>query len=227
MRRLAIIDRKIQAVVDRGTFGKSPNGFYRLWWIVADDTTHGKSTHHHALVRTGGKIDGKKEYIALTSSQALGKGASDNADLNLKVMIKNIDKEVLAYLGGGAVDNAASARDEIHKTFDGLMELLRQRGDGMEHFYGVLRQAIIIPDSFHIDSIATSAASIRFSGDTDRGNHRYFHARQLLQTIHALHSSCPELSQKIIDKLLETATDPLIIYILKTCRERMQRWLVN
>jgi len=95
MRRLAIIDRKIQAVVDRGTFGKSPNGFYRLWWIVADDTTHGKSTHHHALVRTGGKTDGKKEYIALTSSQALGKGASDNADLNLKVMIKNIDKEVL------------------------------------------------------------------------------------------------------------------------------------
>lgn len=90
-------------------------------------------------------------------------------------MLKNIDKEVLAYLGGGAVDNAASARDEIHKTFDGLMELLRQRGDGMEHFYGVLRQAIIIPDSFHIDSIATSAASIRFSGDTDRGNHRYFH----------------------------------------------------
>jgi len=154
MRRLAIIDRKIQAVVDRGTFGMSPNGFYILWWIVADGTTHGKSTHHQALVRTGGKRDGKKEYIALTSSQALGKGASDNADLNLKVMIKNIDKEVLAYLGGGAVDNAASARDEIHKTFDGLMELLRQRGDGMEHFYGVLRQAIIIPDSFHIDSIA-------------------------------------------------------------------------
>ena len=227
LRRLAIIDRKIQALVDRETFGKSPNGFYVLYYVAADGTTHHKNIHHQALIRTGGNKDGKKEYIVLTSSQALGKGAKDNAKLNLKMMIKNIDEEVLAYFGGGAVDNAASARDEIHQTFDGLMEHLKDIGSELHQFYGVTRLAIVIPDGFHIDSILTSAASIRFSGDTDRGNHRYFHARQLLQTIHSLHSACPELSQKIIDKLLKTAADPLIIYILKTCRERMQRWLVN
>ena len=149
LRRLAIIDRKIQALVDRETFGKSPNGFYILYFVAADGTTHHKNIHHQALIRTGGNKDGKKEYIVLTSSQALGKGAKDNATLNLKVMIKNIDEKVLPYFGGGAVDNAASARDEIHQTFDGLMKHLKDIGSELHHFYGVPRLPIVVPDGFN------------------------------------------------------------------------------
>ena len=127
MERLARIDSEILALVDRGTFGykASKYGFPVLYSITADGTTHGKTDHHQAIIRTAAH---PLSDIALTSSNALSKTAKDNAKLNLKVLIKNIDKEVLPFLGSGTVDNASSARCEVVETFESLMDWLRENG---------------------------------------------------------------------------------------------------
>ena len=233
MERLARIDREMLALVDRGTFGykASKHGFPVLYSITSDGTTHGKTDHHQAIIRTAAHPDNKgKRYIALTSSSALSKTAKDNAKLNLKVLIKNIDKEVLPFLGSGTVDNASSARCEVVETFESLMDWLREHEmEEYTRFWGVDRLPVIIPDVFHIDNIAINAASLVFSGDTERGNFRFHHARNLLQSIHSLHSQNKTLSQQIIDRLLEQVVDPVAVarYVLTTCRERPQRWRVN
>jgi hypothetical protein len=93
-------------------------------------------------------------------------------------------------------------------------------------FFGVERLYIIIPDFFHIDNIAINRASQIFSGNPERGNFSQFHPRQLLQSIHDLNSRNPEMSQQIIDDILNQIERPNE-YILRTRRERPQRWRVN
>jgi len=187
------------ALVDRGTFGYkvSKHGFPVLWSITADGTTHGKTDHHQAIIRTAANPDNKgKRYIA--------------------------------FLGSGTVDNASSARCEVVETFESLMDWLKEHDmEEYTRFWGVDRLPVIIPDVFHIDNIAINAASLVFSGDTERGNFRFHHARNLLQSIHSLHSQNKVLSQQIIDRLLEQVVDPVDRYVLTTCRERPQRWRVN
>ena len=116
----------------------------------------------------------------------------------------------------------------MHVTFESLMAHLKEIGSPMYQFYNVERKAFVIPDFFHIDNIAINTASIIFLGDIERGNMSQFHPRQLLQSIHSLHSVSKVLSQNAINKILaDLPSDVLLAYILLTCRERPQRWRVN
>ncbi|KAL3793086.1 hypothetical protein ACHAWO_005140, partial [Cyclotella atomus] len=240
-KRLSIVERHFEAIEDLETFGiKSPNDFPVLYYIISDDTKHGKHDTRHAVIKTGVYPDGKPRYIVLTSSAAITKDAKGNADLNVEVLKKHVDPEVLPFLGGGTVDNAGSARAEIHQTFDDLMDYIEEKDkeelddededpdhiNEKTHFFGVHRRAIVIPDFFHIDNIAVNEASIKFSGYIVRGDFGQFHPRQFLQSIHDTHSRNKEMSQQIIDKILKDLPDKAE-YTLKTWRERPQRWRLN
>jgi hypothetical protein len=144
------------------------------------------------------------------------------------VLKKHVDPDVLPFLGGGTVDNAGSARAEIHQTVNDLMDYIEEETETPElaRFFGVRRRAIIIPDFFHVDNIAINESRITFSGDIVRGDFGQFHPRQFLQSIHDIHSRNMQMSQQIINKLLRDLPDE-VQYTLKTCRERPQRWRVN
>jgi hypothetical protein len=228
-KRIVIIDRYRQSCDDLGTFGfTSKHGFPVLFYIITDDTKHGKHDTRHAILRTGVYEDGKHRYIVLTSSTAVTKDAEGNADLNLDVLKQYVHKKILPFLGGGTVDNAGSARAEITITLEKLMQYLKESDDPeineLSMFFGVERLVIIIPDFFHIDNIAINRASVLMSGEIERGNFSQFHARQFLQSIHDIHSRNPDMSQQIIDEILEESDET---YTLRTCRERPQRWRVN
>eukprot|EP00956_Cyclotella_meneghiniana_P035571 scaffold116121_cov45-Cyclotella_meneghiniana.AAC.1 len=169
-KRLAIIERYFQSLDDLETFGfKSPHGFPVLYYIISDDTKHGKHDTRHAVIRTSVYPDGKPRYVVLTSSTAVTKDAQGNANLNVDILKKLVHKLVLPFLGGGTVDNAGSARAEIEYTFDDLMRYLEKNDqEHYAYFFGVKRLAIIIPDFFHIDNIAVNEASIVMSGDIER-----------------------------------------------------------
>ena len=233
--RLTIIDRHFASLVDLKTFGaKSKHGFFVLYYLVTDDTVHLTKKKHHGVLRTGAYevddddiediFDRPSRFITLTSESAVGENASANADLNMKVMEKEIHPDVLPFLGGGTVDGASSAQKEIEYTMENLFEYCDREGIVYTR-YGVEPRRIIIQDFFHIDNIAINGASVTFSGESERGNSRQFHPLQLLQSIHDIHSVDPVASQNIINKLLSGMG--VKIYKLQTCRERPQRWRVN
>eukprot|EP00956_Cyclotella_meneghiniana_P008631 scaffold11754_cov36-Cyclotella_meneghiniana.AAC.1 len=135
-KRLAIIDRYKQSLDDIETFGqKSPHGFPVLYFIITDDTKHGKHDTRHAVLRTSIYPDGKPRYSVLTSGIAVTKDAKGNANLNVEVLMKHVHSLVLPYLGGGTVDNAGSARAEIDETFNQLMTHQEENGSDLHEFY--------------------------------------------------------------------------------------------
>jgi hypothetical protein len=128
-KRHSIIERHLSSLDDLNVFGfKSTHGFPVLYFLITDDTKHGKHDTRHAVLRTGVYPDGKPRYFVLTSSAAVTKDAKGNADLNIKVLKKLVHPDVLAFLGGGTVDNAGSARAEIKETHSDLMEYLKEIG---------------------------------------------------------------------------------------------------
>ena len=198
-----------------------------MYYLITDDTKHGKHDTRHAVLRTGVYPDGKPRYIVLTSSAAVTKDAKGNADLNQQVLKKLVHPDILPFLGGGTVDNAGSARAEIKETNAKLMAHLKEIGqEDLTKFFGVPRETVVIPDFFHIDNIAIEEASSIFSGDPERGNFAQFHPRQFLWSIYDIHVRDPELSQQIIDKVLSELPEK-VIYILKPLRDRPQRWRLN
>ena len=112
--------------------------------------------------------------------------------------------------GGGNNDNASDAQREIHKTFDYIMnalredvELSREQLHGFIYENGVLRLAIAFGDPYHIANLCVTWASIFAFGETEKADHSQVHHRQLLQSIHSLHSSDSAFSQAIMDKVME------------------------
>jgi len=102
------------------------------------------------------------------------------------------------------------------------------------YFYGVKRQEVLIPDGFHADNVAVNSASVAFSGLPERNNLRQFHPMTFLEHIHDIHSVNPTFSQQLMDDVIREHHDylkenhsNLLKYILKTVRERKQRWRVN
>ena len=80
-----------------------------------------------------------------------------------------------------------------------------------------------VGDSFHIENLATTAASGAF-GCTVKGQSRQRHHRQALQSIHDLHKANKPLSQAFMNEVM-SGTNKIVT--MKTKRERVQRWLVN
>ena len=121
---MSIIDRHRSQELDKKYFGrgKSEYGFHVLWFIIPDDTVHGKNDKHHAILRTGMSEDGKPRFIVLTSSVAITPDAKGNAELNQLSIEENVDPKTLPWIGGGTSDNASAARLEVQMTFDRIMD---------------------------------------------------------------------------------------------------------
>lgn len=88
---------------------------------------------------------------------------------------------------------------------------------------GVRRRPIVFGDGFHWANLGVMYASKGFAGDTENGDHQQVHHRQAMMSYHSLHSDDPAYSQTIMDQVMHGKKRALI----RTWRERQQRWLVN
>ena len=60
---------------------------------------------------------------------------------------------------------------------------------------GVKRRPIAFGDPFHVANLCVTWASVYAFGDTEKADHSQVHHRQVLQSIHTLHSSDNNYSQ--------------------------------
>ena len=136
-----------------------------------------------------------------------------------------------AHYAGGTNDNASDAQKEITSTFENIMDELRASDALSEedlhdilHENGFQRRAIAFGDPYHIANLCVTWASIFAFGDTEKADHTQVHHRQLLQSIHSLHSSDNNYSQAVMDEVMDGTNERVRI---TSKRERVQRWLVN
>ena len=88
---------------------------------------------------------------------------------------------------------------------------------------GVVRRPVVTGDGFHIGNLAIMHASMGFADNTENAEHEQIHHRQVLMSLHSLHSDDPGYAQSIMDQAM---TDKKRV-VLQTWKERQQRWLVN
>lgn len=83
---------------------------------------------------------------------------------------------------------------------------------------------LVFGDPYHIANLCVTWASMFSYGETEKGDHSQVHHRQLLQSIHSLHSSDRAYSQALMDRVMTDADEQVTI---TSTREHPQRWLVN
>ena len=88
---------------------------------------------------------------------------------------------------------------------------------------GVRRRAINVGDAYHWGNLGVMHASKGMAGDTVNEDHTQIHHRQLLMSMHSLHSDDRAYSQAMMNRVM--AGGPKVKQ--RTWRERQQRWLVN
>ena len=169
-------------------------------------------------------------------SSAVCNVKSETATQNAQHVIDMLGLETAVYYGGGTNNNAPDAQLEILTMFDLIMEKVEQWGadhadnEEMQHkihdlLYenGVQRRVISFGDPFHIANLVVTWASIGAFGDVERDDHSQCHHRQLLMSMHSLHDDNKQFSQGLMDEIMQDTLRLLI----RTCRERVQHWLVN
>ena len=128
--------------------------------------------------------------------------------------------------GGGTTDNASNATEEMKKTFTLILEQLPigLRGMYNENNLGVqVRRPVICGDFFHIWNLVTMWSSLGAWGETERGDMRQIHYRQVLQSFFDIFKVEGNLVQATFDERLP----PGVTHKLRAQRERQQRWNVN
>jgi hypothetical protein len=167
----------------------------------------------------------------VTASEVALGYSEGNSKLNVDKLIDYLPLTTLAhYDGGNVTDNANSEINESRKTFNGTIKHLEVSAINQEErillttWFGVPRRSIELGDPFHIDNLIVTLASTAAFGETDRNNHRQTHHRQLIQSIHDIDKKAKQLSQKVMDQVLEDTGRMIRVH---TTRERQQRLLVN
>ena len=89
---------------------------------------------------------------------------------------------------------------------------------------GVKQRLIVFGDPFHVANLCVTWVSVYAFGDTEKADHSQVHHRQVLQSIHTLHSSDNNYSQAKMDEVMKDAEKTVKI---STKREHVQRWMVN
>mmetsp|Transcript_5656 Transcript_5656/g.15886 ORF Transcript_5656/g.15886 Transcript_5656/m.15886 type:complete len:972 (+) Transcript_5656:584-3499(+) len=206
---------------------KSKYGFTRRFYVSTDDSDHFGCNRHVLLASDnagGDEVD--PSYRHLTSSVSITKDSEGNSNKNVDSLIDTYGLKCAAHLGGGTTDNASDARKETADTFTKVMAKLSANGElqDLTIVNGVERRPITFGDLFHVDNLVVTHASIAAWGDVTKEDHQQVHHRQVLQSIHSLHTADRGFSQEIMDEVMEGADESVS---LKTSRERPQRWLVN
>ena len=125
-------------------------------------------------------------------------------------LISLLGLRLAAYYGGGTNDNTADTHKEICTSFEMIMDNIRDSDDdellGMLCKNGVERCPIAFGGPFHIANLCVTWASIAAFGETENADHSQVHHRQLLQSIHSLHSADSGISQALLDEIMDGAT---------------------
>ena len=234
--RLSCIDRFNRSEEDKAFFLKRTEyGAWVSFGMTTDDTQHGEKTSgksHVAIRSRGFYVEAEREeddnfmvgagWDLLTTSKAASEDNKGNSELNFKVLLAEVDHDVVAYLNLYCFDNAALG--EGYDTHDLLMNWLDEKESPMTHFYGVRRRPVVVGDFFHCCQILSSLASVKFSGETTR-DLREFHPRRVLQHLHDICRRERILSDHVAKTILSEAGETDIDR--GTARERGERWGSN
>ena len=87
----------------------------------------------------------------------------------------------------------------------------------MNFINGVRRRPIRCGDPYHWGSLGCMHGSWGMSGDTVNGEHEQIHHRQLLMSMHSLHTDKRDFSQAMMDRVMEGTNHDRVL--LKTWRE--------
>ena len=214
---------------------RTKHGFRVYVYISADDSKHFKRNQHVHNVTDFDVDDENLSYLPVPFqpnyrlvSSAPNEVKADNYLKNANDLIDLLGVEGAAYVGGGVNDNAADAIRELHNTFDEIMRRCEGHPDPKVQelvcVNGVRRRTVVMGDPYHWANLGVMYASKGMSGDTVNAEHEQCHHRQLLMSMHSLHSDDSAYSQKMMDRVME-GTETFVR--IKTWRERQQRWLVN
>ncbi len=153
---------------------------------------------------------------------------SDAYKKNAEDIINALGLGGAVYVNGGCNDNEGAAQAELFSTVDEIRYRVDFEGSEAEKsvnfINGVRVRPIRMGDAYHWGALACMHASWGMAGDTVNGKHEQCHHRQLLMSMHSLHSKRPGYSQARMDEAMEGTGKKVK---LKTKRERQQRWLVN
>ena len=224
----AIATERFQPFIQKRT----PNGFRRCFSSSSDDSIH-HDCNRHVLI-TSSNISGNLDkvepsYRHITSSVNAVK--SESATKNSECIINMFGLFTSSFYGGCTNDNAGDAQKEIKCTFSEIMDAVRDSEEftpeqihDIVYENGVERRPIVFGDPYHIANLCMTWASIYAFGDTEKCDHSQVHHRQVLQSIHTLHSKERAFSQAKMDEVMMFADERVLI---SPKRERIQRWLVN
>ena len=204
----------------------SEYGFRQYFGGSSDDSEHYKAAMH--VLIAADIINRLPSFRLLSCTPAQGKDAEGNARKNFQVFKDLFDDKVLGHYSGSTTDNAKSAMAETRVLFEKILEYLRSSNDPelikLTQVNGVTRRPIAFGDMFHIDNCIVTSFSVKTFGDTENAFHTQIHHRQLLMTMHSLHSSDIMYSNMAMAEVMNQTGKTIS---LKTTRERAQRWLVN
>lgn len=208
----------------------------RYFYMSSDDSKHFKKNRHVAIMTTFEGCGTGEWTIAnfvmpscrlVTSAVNMVK--SNNAEMNAKELVRLLGLEGAGHLGGGTTDNAADALQETRATFENVMNMCSASNDehisirALPFVNGVRRRPIVFGDPFHWANLAVMHTSLAYAGDTENAEHEQVHHRQALMSLHSLHSDDAGYSQTVMDRVMHNRQR----VIIRTWRERQQRWLVN
>ena len=233
--RLHYIDKANHATTFNNAIKRpSKYGFQRHFHISSDDSKHFKKNRHILIMTTFAGCDMDEwttaNFVNPTCrlvTSAVNMVKSSNAKMNADELITLIGLESAAYIGGCTTDNAGDALNEGKNTFKYIMSECANSGDdnliALCKINGVERRPITFGDPYHWANLAVMHASKGMSGDTENGEHEQIHHRQLLMSMHSLHSDDAGYSQTVMDRVMHGRPRVQV----RTWRERQQRWLVN
>ena len=128
---------------------------------------------------------------------------SDAYKKNADDLIDVLGLDGANYLIGGCNDNENAAQHEIVATVEEIQHRVDLSGDTelmkTNYINGVRRRPIKMGDAYHWGSLACMHASWGMAGDTVNGEHEQIHHRQLLMSMHSLHSKRRAYSQAMMD----------------------------
>jgi hypothetical protein len=133
---------------------------------------------------------------------------------------------IALHYGRGTNYNAADAQKEMRCTFE------NESDDNFDERYvndmlyenGVERRVLGFSDPFHIANLCVTRASVYAFGDTKKADHTQMHHRQLLQSLHSLHTDNIPFSKAKMDGVMTGCSSTVKF---STKRERVQQWMVN
>jgi len=221
---------------------KSPAGEKRYFGLLSDDTKHGRSKHHVAILtidnlsKTGDRQSSdlkerwrvSPQYILATTGQAIKADCESNSDLNIECMMRLVPDEAFPHFNIFASDNANDASKEGRLTWEKYIAKLRELGLDVEILSGgVDRELTQLGNFFHIQQLVINYMSEFSCGKTEKGNHDKVHHRQLIQTLWDIFIRDVVVFMRTANEILDTIEDSSCKWVPKPMRERDTRWLTN